>query len=83
MGISKALMEKVAVAKARSTKNTIICATRYGNVMSSRGSVIPLFCDQIINDNPITITNPTMTRFMMTLDDAVKLVILYQIWKIR
>ncbi len=75
MGISKAMMEKITVAKSRSTKETIICATRYGNVMSSRGSVIPLFCDQIINNNPITITNPKMTRFMMTLDDAVKLVI--------
>ena len=75
MGISKALMEKVVVAKARSTQETIICATRYGNVMGSRGSVIPLFCDQIINNKPITITNPKMTRFMMTLDDAVKLVI--------
>ncbi len=75
MGISKAMMEKVAVAKSRCSKETIICATRYGNVMSSRGSVIPLFCNQIIKNNPITITNPDMTRFMMTLEDAVELVI--------
>ena len=76
MGISKAMMEKVIVAKARSaTKHTTICATRYGNVMASRGSVIPLFVDQLINDRDITITDPEMTRFMMTLDDAVDLVL--------
>ncbi len=77
MGMSKALMEKVAIAKGREVKNsnTIICRTRYGNVMASRGSVIPLFCEQIRIGAPITITNPEMTRFMMTLDDAVDLVI--------
>jgi UDP-glucose 4-epimerase len=74
MGISKAMMEKVAVAKSRSTKNTIINITRYGNVMCSRGSVIPLFINQILAGQPITITDPSMTRFMMTLDDAVDLV---------
>lgn len=75
MGISKAMMEKVAVAKSRSSDKTIICATRYGNVMASRGSVIPLFADQIRAGTPITITDPNMTRFMMTLDDAVELVL--------
>lgn len=75
MGISKAMMEKVAVAKSRSSDKTIICATRYGNVMASRGSVIPLFADQIRVAAPITITDPNMTRFMMTLDDAVELVL--------
>lgn len=77
MGMSKALMEKVAVAKGRNLKEnqTVICRTRYGNVMASRGSVIPLFCEQIENGKPLTITNPEMTRFMMTLDDAVDLVI--------
>ena len=75
MGISKALMEKVIVAKARSSDDTVICATRYGNVMASRGSVIPLFTKQIQNDEPITITDPAMTRFMMTLEDAVDLVL--------
>lgn len=74
MGISKAMMEKVAVAKSRSSKNTIINITRYGNVMCSRGSVIPLFINQILAGQPITITDPSMTRFMMTLDDAVDLV---------
>lgn len=77
MGISKAMMEKVIVAKSRNlagTKTTI-CSTRYGNVMASRGSVIPLFVDQIRAGKPITITDPTMTRFMMTLDDAVDLVL--------
>jgi UDP-N-acetylglucosamine 4,6-dehydratase/5-epimerase len=74
MGISKAMMEKVAVAKSRSSEKTIICATRYGNVMASRGSVIPLFAEQIRADKAITITDPEMTRFMMTLDDAVELV---------
>ena len=75
MGISKAMMEKVIVAKSRAAKSTTICATRYGNVMASRGSVIPLFVKQIISKNPITITDPNMTRFMMTLDDAVDLVL--------
>lgn len=75
MGISKAMMEKVAVAKSRSSESTVICATRYGNVMASRGSVIPLFADQLRADKPITITDPEMTRFMMTLDDAVELVL--------
>jgi UDP-glucose 4-epimerase len=75
MGISKAMMEKVAVAKSRSGNGTVICATRYGNVMASRGSVIPLFVEQILDGKPITITDPNMTRFMMTLDDAVNLVL--------
>ena len=77
MGMSKAIMEKVAVAKGRDLKSnqTIICRTRYGNVMASRGSVIPLFCEQIAQGMPLTITNPKMTRFMMTLEDAVDLVI--------
>lgn len=75
MGISKAMMEKVAVAKSRTGGKTVICATRYGNVMASRGSVIPLFVDQIKKDQAITITDPNMTRFMMTLDDAVDLVL--------
>ena len=77
MGMSKAMMEKVAVAKGRNLRDdqTIICRTRYGNVMASRGSVIPLFCDQIAQGKPLTITNPAMTRFMMTLEDAVDLVI--------
>lgn len=78
MGMSKALMEKVAVAKGRELGEegtTTICCTRYGNVMASRGSVIPLWVEQIEEGNPITITDPNMTRFMMTLDDAVDLVI--------
>jgi len=78
MGISKAMMEKVAIAKARSLGNdstTTICCTRYGNVMASRGSVIPLWVEQIKSGKPITITDPTMTRYMMTLDDAVDLVL--------
>lgn len=77
MGMSKALMEKVAVAKSRNVgkSGTVICRTRYGNVMASRGSVIPLFLEQIKNGEQLTITNPEMTRFMMTLDDAVELVI--------
>jgi UDP-glucose 4-epimerase len=75
MGISKAMMEKVAVAKSRSSGSTVINVTRYGNVMASRGSVIPLFVDQIRLGQPITITDPNMTRFMMTLDDAVDLVL--------
>ena len=74
MGISKALMEKVAIAKSRNSNKTIICVTRYGNVMASRGSVIPLFINQIRSNKPITITDPKMTRFMMTLDEAVDLV---------
>ncbi|WP_408098763.1 polysaccharide biosynthesis protein [Peredibacter sp. HCB2-198] len=76
MGISKAMMEKVMVAKSRnlSTEQTMICGTRYGNVMASRGSVIPLFIDQIRAGMPITITDPLMTRFMMSLEDAVDLV---------
>lgn len=75
MGISKAMMEKVIIAKSRSSGETVICATRYGNVMASRGSVIPLFIDQIRQGQPITMTDPTMTRFMMSLDDAVELVL--------
>lgn len=77
MGMSKAMMEKVAVAKGRDLRpdQTIICRTRYGNVMASRGSVIPLFCEQIAEGKPLTVTNPDMTRFMMTLEDAVDLVI--------
>jgi UDP-N-acetylglucosamine 4,6-dehydratase len=77
MGISKALMEKVMVAKSRELGQgqTVLCGTRYGNVMASRGSVIPLFAEQISNGRPITITDPQMTRFMMSLDDAVELVI--------
>lgn len=74
MGISKAMMEKVTVAKSRSAGSTIINVTRYGNVMASRGSVIPLFLEQINSGNPISITDPEMTRFMMTLGDAVDLV---------
>ena len=75
MGITKALMEKVMVAKSRNSSNTIIVGTRYGNVMASRGSVIPLFHEQISSGQPITVTNPEMTRFMMTLDNAVELVL--------
>jgi len=75
MGISKAMMEKVVVAKSRSSRDTLICATRYGNVMASRGSVIPLFVNQILAGEPLTVTDPAMTRFMMTLDDAVDLVL--------
>jgi UDP-glucose 4-epimerase len=76
MGISKAMMEKVAIAKSRNLddKKTIVCVTRYGNVMASRGSVIPLFLKQIEEGTALTITDPNMTRFMMTLDDAVNLV---------
>jgi UDP-N-acetylglucosamine 4,6-dehydratase len=74
MGISKAMMEKIAVAKSRSSNETVINVTRYGNVMCSRGSVIPLFTNQIRSGQAITITDPAMTRFMMTLDDAVNLV---------
>ena len=77
MGISKAMMEKVMVATSRNLEGTatVICGTRYGNVMASRGSVIPLFVDQVFAGKPITITNPNMTRFMMTLADAVDLVL--------
>jgi len=75
MGISKAMMEKVIVAKSRASSDTVISITRYGNVMASRGSVIPLFVNQIQAGQPITITDPNMTRFMMTLDDAVDLVL--------
>ncbi|MEF8710867.1 MAG: polysaccharide biosynthesis protein [Candidatus Accumulibacter propinquus] len=77
MGISKAMMEKVMVATSRNLEDTctIICGTRYGNVMASRGSVIPLFVDQVLAGKPITVTDPAMTRFMMTLDDAVDLVV--------
>ena len=77
MGISKAMMEKVMVAKSRNLEGTgtVICGTRYGNVMASRGSVIPLFVDQIRAGKPIAITDPNMTRFMMTLEDAVDLVL--------
>ena len=75
MGISKALEEKIAVAKSRNSINTKICCTRYGNVMCSRGSVIPLWIDQIKAGKDITITDPNMTRFMMTLEDAVDLVL--------
>lgn len=74
MGISKAMMEKIAVAKSRVSKNTDIITTRYGNVMASRGSVIPKFISQIRAGEPITVTDPNMTRFMMSLDDAVNLV---------
>lgn len=77
MGMTKALMEKNVVARSRQLKDneTVLCLTRYGNVMASRGSVIPLFCDQIEQGKALTITNPDMTRFMMTLDDAVDLVL--------
>ena len=75
MGISKALEEKVAIAKSRNSGNTRICCTRYGNVMCSRGSVIPLWIDQIRAGNPITLTEPSMTRFIMSLDEAVDLVL--------
>ena len=75
MGISKALMEKVAIAASRNYKNTTVCLTRYGNVMASRGSVIPLFINQIKNDQELTITDSTMTRFLMSLDNAVDLVL--------
>lgn len=77
MGISKAMMEKVFIAKSKivNPEKTIICGTRYGNVMASRGSVIPLFIDQIKNNQPITITNPKMTRFLMSLEEAVELVV--------
>ncbi|WP_214756190.1 nucleoside-diphosphate sugar epimerase/dehydratase [Exiguobacterium sp. s157] len=77
MGISKAMMEKVFVAKAKAvdSEKTLICGTRYGNVMASRGSVIPLFIDQIKSGQPLTVTDPNMTRFLMSLEEAVELVI--------
>lgn len=77
MGISKAMMEKVFVAKAKTvdSSKTLICGTRYGNVMASRGSVIPLFIEQIKNGQPLTVTDPNMTRFLMSLDEAVELVV--------
>ena len=79
MGMTKALMEKIAISKARDSRvkanKGVICCTRYGNVMCSRGSIIPLFIKQIIEGNPLTITNPNMTRFMMSLDDSVNLVL--------
>ena len=77
MGISKAMMEKVIIAKSRTVdpRKTLICCTRYGNVMASRGSVIPLFIEQIKNGQPLTVTNPNMTRFLMSLDEAVELVV--------
>lgn len=75
MGISKAMMEKVFVAKSKTVDSTVICGTRYGNVMASRGSVIPLFVDQIKRGESLTVTNPKMTRFLMSLDEAVELVI--------
>lgn len=77
MGISKAMMEKVFVAKARTidSNQTLICGTRYGNVMASRGSVIPLFIEQIKNGKPLTVTDPNMTRFLMSLEEAVELVV--------
>lgn len=75
MGISKAMMEKVAVAASRNLENTVVCLTRYGNVMASRGSVIPLFVKQIKNGEPLTITDPNMTRFLMSLEEAVDLVL--------
>jgi len=77
MGISKAMMEKVFVAKSKTVdpEKTLICGTRYGNVMASRGSVIPLFIDQIKNGKPLTVTDPNMTRFLMSLEEAVELVI--------
>jgi len=75
MGLSKALMEKVMIAKSRNVTKPVLCGTRYGNVMASRGSVIPLFVQQIKEGNPITVTDPNMTRFMMSLDGAVDLVL--------
>ncbi len=75
MGISKALMEKVAIASARNTDDTTVCLTRYGNVMASRGSVIPLFLNQLKNGESLTITDPSMTRFLMSLEEAVELVL--------
>ena len=74
MGTSKALMEKIAISNSLNSKNTVICVTRYGNVIGSRGSVIPLFINSLISNKPITVTDPSMTRFMMSLEDAVELV---------
>ena len=75
MGTSKAMMEKVFVAKSRTSEKTVICGTRYGNVLCSRGSVVPLFIDQIFAGHPLTVTNPDMTRFLMSLEEAVELVV--------
>ena len=75
MGMSKAMMEKVMVAISRNLEGTVVCGTRYGNVMGSRGSVIPLFVEQVLAGKPITVTDPMMTRFMMTLDESVELVL--------
>ena len=77
MGISKAMMEKIVIAKSRTvdSNKTLMCVTRYGNVMASRGSVIPLFIEQIQNGQPMTITDPRMTRYLMSLDEAVELVL--------
>lgn len=75
MGISKALMEKVAIAASRNANGTTVCLTRYGNVMASRGSVIPLFINQVKENQPLTVTDPNMTRFLMSLEDAVDLVL--------
>ena len=75
MGISKAMMERVFIAKSRTTEETLICGTRYGNVMCSRGSVIPLFIEQLKSGQPLTVTDPSMTRFLMSLDEAVDLVL--------
>ena len=77
MGISKAMMEKVFIAKSKAVPidKTLICGTRYGNIMASRGSVIPLFISQIKNKQPITVTNPDMTRFLMSLEESVELVV--------
>jgi len=75
MGISKAMMEKMMVAESRNSGSTVMCATRYGNVMCSRGSVIPLFIEQIMKKQPLTITDPKMTRFLMSLEDSVDLVV--------
>ena len=74
MGVSKAMMEKVLVSQAMLSPNTMMCATRYGNVMASRGSVIPLFVEQILKNEDITITNPNMTRFIMSLEESLRLV---------
>ncbi len=74
MGMSKAIMEKIALSRAQESHRTIICCTRYGNVIGSRGSVVPLFCDQIQKGLPLSVTNPSMTRFMMLLEEAVDLV---------
>jgi len=75
MGTSKAMMEKVFVAKSRTSDDTLICGTRYGNVLASRGSVVPLFVEQIKAGQPLTVTDPSMTRFLMSLEEAVELVL--------